>query len=229
MSLHSTLKALTPPLVWSSGVALSARLLRLRQKPTAAAIAVDLYGKEKPAEWYDDHIADNFLKHYSETKYYCLWTVILDRMRRASAKAILDIGCGTGQFAALARDHGIVNYCGFDFSKKRLDYARELCPQFTFVLDDAFTTRLFDTFPYDSVVCTEVLEHVEEDLKLLERVRPGSRMYGSVPSFPSAAHVRFFENANQVAERYSNQFDDFDIDSYLSSGHWFFVFDGTKR
>ena len=93
---------------------------------------------------------------------------------------------------------------------------------------DASRTDLYDTHLYDAVLCTEFLEHVECDTEILSRIRSGVVFYGSVPSFPSASHVRHFASADQVAGRYAALFQGFRIDPFLVGNNTFFVIEGVK-
>ena len=52
------------------------------------------------------------------------------------------------------------------------------------------------------VICFEVLEHVQKDLALLQRIRPGTQMLLSVPNFDDPYHVRYFTSEEQDRERY---------------------------
>ena len=190
-------------------------------------------GEERPADWYDHSFErhDQWRDHYSQSHYYFLWTVIADRLLRAKAQRVLDIGCGPGQLACLLRDKGIADYHGFDFSPKRVEHARQVCPQFRFTVEDAFTTDLFSTFGYDSVVCTEFLEHVERDLEILKKIRAVARVLATVPNFPGSAHIRFFGDAEEVRARYSQSFHDFTVDTFIANanGKTFYLLEGTKR
>ncbi|NIV18191.1 MAG: methyltransferase domain-containing protein, partial [Woeseiaceae bacterium] len=93
-------------------------------------------------------------QHYTLSKYYPFWAVIADRAVRYGANSILDIGCGAGQFASLLYDKGLREYCGIDFSRKRIEHARLVCPDFTFVVKDALETKVYGTLLYDTVICT---------------------------------------------------------------------------
>jgi 2-polyprenyl-3-methyl-5-hydroxy-6-metoxy-1,4-benzoquinol methylase len=141
-------------------------------------------------------------RHFTESPYYFLWTVITDRILRAKASCVLDIGCGTGQLGGMLAEHGVHRYVGFDFSSERIQIARKLWPFLEFHVADAYNTSLVKEVPYDCVVCTEFLEHVSDDLGVLQRLRPGTLVLATVPNFDSAAHVRVFENANEVKARY---------------------------
>src|SRR5438128_11724255 len=63
-------------------------------------------GQEMGAEFYDKAFESvtSYHKHYTESEYYFLWTVIVDRIRRAKSTSILEIGCGPGQLARAIHD-----------------------------------------------------------------------------------------------------------------------------
>jgi hypothetical protein len=65
--------------------------------------------------------------------------------------------------------------------------ARVSCPSFDFVCANAYTSELFHTLDYDLVVSTEFFEHVKEGLAIIERIRPGTWVYATVPNFPDPA------------------------------------------
>lgn len=189
------------------------------------------YG-EKNAAWYDEIYStyEHYRLHYTRSVYYPLWSVIVDRIMRAGISSVLDVGCGPGQFATLLRDRGLEEYCGFDFSEKCIRQARLICPDYSFVVADAFETDLFQTFHYDAVVCTEFLEHVECDIEILRQIRSGVRLYGSVPNFMYFSHVRCFKNCDEVKDRYGQLFSEFRVDPLLSNptGTTFYLLEGLK-
>ena len=169
-------------------------------------------GAERPAEWYDEKFATTRDYHsaYPDSPYYFLWSVIVDRIRRAGLRRVLEIGCGTGQLAAYLLDQGIDSYVGIDFSQKAVEYARRNAPHARFEVDDARTSDIYAE-AHDVLICTEVLEHITKDLTVVERFRPGTRCIFSVPSYDSAGHARFFGDKADVAERYGGYFGQLDI------------------
>lgn len=194
-------------------------------------------GGAPPAErgpaWYDRAFSRTIEthKHYTEAKHHFLWTVVADRMIRAGVRSVLDVGCGSGQMALLLRDKGIPHYCGIDFSEKRIRWAREHCPGFSFVAADVFRTDLLETFLYDAVVCAEFLNHVQKDLELLRRVRAGARVYAIVANFSFDSHVRVFRSAAEVSERYADLFRDLSVSPFTADrkGKGYFLLEGVRR
>jgi SAM-dependent methyltransferase len=223
--LEKLLKNIAPPFVWN----IASLLPRSRGRPSMPEHTAG----EKGAEWYDQAFESTELwrLHYSESPYYFLWTVIAERILRARCNAIFDIGCGSGQLACLLRDKGVNQYHGLDFSPKRIERAREVCPQFAFTVGDAYRSDLFATYDYDAVICTEFLEHVEGDLEIIGRIKPSARFHGTVPNFPYVSHVRHFLDAEAVRFRYMRFFDDFRVDSFPANarGKTFYLIEGIKR
>jgi SAM-dependent methyltransferase len=191
-----------------------------------------LGGAEATADWYDERFDEEpeWREHYTRSPYYHFWTVIADRLLHMPSPSVLEIGCGAGQFAALLRDRHVSAYVGFDFAPKRLAFAALLVPEFRFLVADALTTDVYDSVPYDSVVCTEFLEHVERDLDVVARVRPGARFLGTVPNFGGGSHVRHFDDAAAVRARYRPVIDGLRIDEFPNRrGDVHFLLDGTVR
>ena len=221
--IKTVLRALTPPIIGQ----LVCRATRRKWPPAPAVI-----GREQAVEFYDVGYAaaEEYHRHYADTSYYSIWCVLVERIHPANVQFVFDIGCGPGQFAAFLRDKGLRKYVGLDFSNECIRMARLACPEYEFVCADALTSPLFDTLPYDVVVSTEFLEHVEGDLTVLKRIRPGTHVFCTVPNFPHIAHVRHFKSANEVRERYAEFFSDFFVDEFLfgSTGMRFFLFEGVR-
>jgi len=213
-------KDLTPPRLYRFS-------RRIRRKYFTPKKILD---SEAGADYYDDSFEKraHWRAEYSASPWYYIWTVIVDRVQSIDAPHVLDIGCGAGQLAAFIRDRGITDYVGLDFSTVRINYARAHVPELRFEVADAYTTDLFDTVPYDTVVCTEFLEHVNGDVDVMRRLRKGTRFIGTVPNFGGGSHVRFFENDAQVSERYSPCFESVRIDTFLmpKPGRKQFLIDG---
>jgi len=221
--MRDLVKGLTPPLLWSAAE---------RMRRSADRKPAHRERGEKDAAWYDQSFEKGaqWKEHYTASRYYFLWTVIDDRIRHAGVRSVLEVACGPGQLASLLADHGLGRYCGFDFSGKRIEQARVNRPDLEFLQADAFTTDLFDKVDYDCVVCTEFLEHVERDLEVIDRIRPGTRFYGTVPNFLYESHVRCFANVDEVAARYGSRFRDLRVDPFLgdAKGKTYFLLDGVK-
>lgn len=145
---------------------------------------------------------------------------------------MLEVACGPGQLACALRDSGLLDsYQGFDFAEKRIAAAKLNCPQYKFHVADAFTTDLFESVSYDVLVATEFLEHVTDDLKVIERIRAGARFIGTVPNYPYVSHVRHFTDTGAVHERYGMYFDQLTIAPIVrdARSHVLYLMEGIKR
>ena len=212
------LRDILPPILWRS----ASRLHRVIRDRVGAAEEQEFeYGVEQPREFYDRNYetGEHWKEHYTDSHYYPLWTVIADRIRRAGIKRILDIGCGPGQVACLLRDVGVPEYKGLDFSTARIARACAVCPEYEFVAADVFKNNLLETYPYDCVLMTEFLEHIAQDIEVLNRIRPGTTVLASVPNFRCAAHIRHFDSVNDVEARYSPLFSRLDVAAILADIH----------
>ena len=74
----------------------------------------------------------------------------------------------------------------------------------------------------------EFLEHVEEDLMVLDRIRAGTYVLATVPNFPADGHVRHFQDEAQVKARYEALISSIRVDAILedTNGKTFFLLEG---
>lgn len=125
---------------------------------------------------------------------------------------LVDLGCGTGRFAVACCEAGHDGgYTGIDFSPsvviEAVGYITSVAPDYP--VDELYVSDLRDWHPPDerssstTYVCLEVLEHLDEDVRLVERIPGGHRFLFSVPNYGSAAHVRRFPSPESVWARYS--------------------------
>lgn len=141
--------------------------------------------------------------------------LLLDHLRRLFPESggplrLLDVGCGTGDFARDFREafpRG--EYLGIDVSAVGVEICRRKVPSAAFERQD-----LLDPEPVEprwqswatAAVCSEVLEHVDDPASILENVKPylapGASLIVTVPGGPMSAfdhhigHRRHFTNAD---------------------------------
>lgn len=190
-------------------------------------------GREEGSDYYDRMYSATADYHapYQESFYYFLWSVIADRLRRAKVERVLEIGCGPGQMAEYLLDQGVREYTGLDFSPEAVKMAKSHVARGTFVVGDARDPAIHRQVAHDAVLCTEVLEHIEDDLAVVKAFTPGKRCLCSVPNFPYESHVRHFKDADEVIARYGPFFDSLDVATFRSPrdpNDRFFLFDGIR-
>jgi len=111
---------------------------------------------------------------------------------------VLDIGSGTGDFAAeLGRRHPSSALLGLEFSESGIEIARRKAAAAEFVLRDL--TKPGEPEPgrrgwATHAICSEVLEHVDEPRELIANaaayMAPGCRLVVTVPGGPQSAFDR---------------------------------------
>lgn len=163
----------------------------------------------RTSAWYDQFYQKarcNPKQEYSLDPTRCvygeMWSLALGWI--GDDERIIDIGCGPGQFAQLAIRNGKYYGKGIDFSREAIVWARERNPAHAAAFDvcDFSTTQAIPD-PYDVAVVFEVLEHVKDDLGLLAKLRRGSHVVLSVPSYGFTSHLRHFSNPGLAKARYA--------------------------
>jgi 2-polyprenyl-3-methyl-5-hydroxy-6-metoxy-1,4-benzoquinol methylase len=149
---------------------------------------------------------DDYRAHYRDSRYYVLWTQVISLLRQVPSPRILEIGCGPGQFAHYLHDEGFRDYHGFDFSPEAVRRAREVVPQAHFEVGDALAEESYRG-EYNVAVVLEVLEHVSDDLGVLDRLRDGAVVLFSLPTFDDEAHLRHFRSPQEIVQRYQSRVD----------------------
>ena len=148
---------------------------------------------------------------------------------------VVDLGCGTGRFAELIFERmGSDSYYGYDFAPAVIAEASRYCSHdgFTFEVADL---RVWEHGPDLPDVCCyvllEVLEHLDDDRDILERIQPGLPVVLSVPNFWSESHVRRFLQPRHVFDRYGDllDFDAWQSVSFPTPGRRIHVFRATTR
>jgi 2-polyprenyl-3-methyl-5-hydroxy-6-metoxy-1,4-benzoquinol methylase len=82
----------------------------------------------------------------------------------------MEVGCGSGFLAEMVMQNSKVAYRGFDFSEIAIQNAgsRTGHPEVFFV-GDARDAGCYG-FDYDTIICTEVLEHIIADLDVIRKL-----------------------------------------------------------
>ena len=108
--------------------------------------------------------------------------------------SILEVGCGQGWLLKeTGAAHPDATLTGIDMRPEALEFARELVPRAEFILQDAHELPFADA-SFDLVICSDVLEHVENPVAVVSEIRRVSRGFCVI----SVPHEPFFWAANLV-------------------------------
>ena len=177
-----------------------------------------------PGPLYYDIIykeSESYRKSGEKSIYAPVWEKVISIVKERGASYILDLGCGPGQFADfIHKKIPAINYCGVDFSESAIELAKSRgLTKYNFIKaplplkDDGIYENA------DTVVCLEVLEHIDNDLDVIESIPSGKFIIASVPNFDSLGHIRYFNNEKEVVERYGHLFIDLKVFSCPLSGN----------
>jgi acetyltransferase-like isoleucine patch superfamily enzyme len=152
---------------------------------------------------YYDKVFRSTLKYHcqpQESPYYVMWCVIVNLIN--NKERIIELGCGTGQLAKLLIEDGKTYEKGYDYSAEAIKVAKRLNDKGDkFVIKSIFDVKFNKGETY---LATEVFEHLDEDLQLINLLPKGARLIFSVPNYWSTTHRRVFKTATEIAERYTN-------------------------
>lgn len=116
----------------------------------------------------------------------------------AGVTSILEIGCGTGAFGALAKRQLGCRYVGVELFESAAAEARPRLDE-VHVLDVQTSELPFSPAAFDCLVCNDVLEHLVDPWAVLKTlktfVRPGGFIVSSIPN------VRFSEVVKDLVFR----------------------------
>ncbi len=127
----------------------------------------------------------------------------------SKSERIFDLGCGPGQFARLLIKNKYNFIYGIDFSEQAIKMAQSLNTKFKkfFYVKNIKDELVYNLHRFDTVVSFEVLEHITEDLSVVENIPSGKRFIFSVPNYWTKGHVRVYESSEEIVKRYSELLD----------------------
>jgi ubiquinone/menaquinone biosynthesis C-methylase UbiE len=151
--------------------------------------------------------------------------IIKKMIRPLDFKSVLDVGCGQGSFLKeLQTEFPNIRAHGIDISRTAVELARKRMPNGQFYVVDITETFLDDIC--DLVVCSEVLEHIPDDLVALQNLKKMTGKYllvstpqGKMREFEKqVGHVRNYAPGELVKKIESSGF------KILSVVEWGFPF-----
>ena len=181
------------------------------------------------ADYYDKVYKKpgHYKKHWKMSPYAQIWRRTL--MLIPNGSSVLDIGCGTGQYAAMIKENEYkkIVYCGVDFSPAAIEIAKKNCKA-KFICEDAFSFKWPNEI--DVAIILEFLEHISDNKLFLERLPQGIKFIASVPNYASGGHTRIFLSAQAVKDYYKDILDITDVQTFhLNDNNQIYLFHGSKK
>lgn len=104
-------------------------------------------------------------------KRYKFFLECINRVKERLGRKIrvLDAGCGDGYWLWRLRDLQEVKLTGVDYNPLRVERARQVAPHAKVILSDLMDFCSGE--PFDVVLLSQVVEHVENDIELLKKAR----------------------------------------------------------
>lgn len=134
----------------------------------------------------DRELRDSAKRQYFSPVTLCLYTAVLPRLRAHASGKLLDAGCGTMPFRTYLAGLG-VEYRALDIERK--------APGIDFVAD-VQNMHVLASASYDTVLCSEVLEHVAHPATAITEIHrilhPAGKFILTVP-YLSRLHEEPFD------------------------------------
>ena len=191
-------------------------------------IEVDKLGELKGPDYYDNMSRMLMYKFEPEhSHYFKMWKWAMRHINKTDK--IIELGCGTGQFAKMLADRDVEDYNGYDFSTTNISFAKnEMCEEYKgrFHVANIFEVEI----PPDAkVIALEVLEHIEDDVGLLKRLSKNEIII-SVPNFDAPSHVRKFDKIEDIISRYGENHYFHSIEIFkFKKGNWICILVGEPN
>ncbi|OGH14293.1 MAG: hypothetical protein A2687_01555 [Candidatus Levybacteria bacterium RIFCSPHIGHO2_01_FULL_38_26] len=130
--------------------------------------------EQVPVDYYQNGIERNIFQRFWHVNK--LKTVV--RLIKDSQKTILDVGCAGGWFISEISNKFPKTKChGIDIYDKGIKYAKKIYPKIEFKTADAHKIPYREN-SFDLVICTEVLEHLDDPRGALLEIKRVLRKYG---------------------------------------------------
>jgi SAM-dependent methyltransferase len=127
----------------------------------APAMSVEQYDRGWETKW------DDMKRHGPMSRH--IRRLIMNTVRPLRFTDVLDVGCGQGSLLAdMVDEFAHIKPYGTDVSQSGLELARQKVPSGTFSILDLAAGRLDRMF--DLVICSEVLEHIPDDIAAIRNL-----------------------------------------------------------
>lgn len=161
----------------------------------------------KDSKYYESVHTEEVLHRFSEGLYAARNEILIDHLSSVLPEQshVLDLAAGSCYIAKrLVEDGRVASYTWNDFNPNLIKLVEKE------VLNDKF---LIDPFDADDAECDLgkfnvficiSLEHIEKDLEILSKLKPGTIVSICSPNFDSKEHVRHFESIDEFKSRYAH-------------------------
>lgn len=146
---------------------------------------------------------DNYKKHTHRNpiQRLLLWNFfrnLLSLISKKQVDLILDVGCGEGFTLNRLKENGIGKKLeGIEYKKEAIELGKKTYPDIKITEGSIYNLPYKDN-SFDLVLCTEVLEHLDDPSKALEELIRVSKKYLvlSVPNEPFFMFAQFVRGKN---------------------------------
>lgn len=121
-------------------------------------------------DYYQNGVSKNLLQRIWHTRKLKTTLELIDN-GGVKPKNILDVGCASGwMLSKISEKYPKAQCVGIDVYKKAIEYGQKLYKNLRLISVDAHKLPFKDKF-FDLVICTELLEHVENPQKVLSEIK----------------------------------------------------------
>jgi len=149
--------------------------------------------------------------------------ILLNELNPQKDDKILDIGCGDGFYLYLLSRLGNFNLTGIDNDREAIEKAKkQISPKKArFVLEDIYHMPFRDG-EFTKIVCSEVLEHLPDDMRGLLEIRRVLKKGGTIfVTVPHWNYPFFWDPINYILQRV--------FKTHVKSGFWAGVWNFHER
>lgn len=129
---------------------------------------------------------DTFSSGMMTAHRYMEW--VLDPFKEFLGRNVLEVGCGHGGYGQRISQQS--RYTGLDLSNDLIETLKRKHPDQTFICADITDAKVIEDLKskeYDTILCLNVLEHIEKDKEaaqaMLSVLKPGGHLILFVPAF----------------------------------------------
>ncbi len=180
-----------------------------------AAQPVEFYDREWANTWHDMKVYSPVARHTRR--------LIKNRLNRINYDSLIDIGCGSGELLKELSLSPATALSGIDFSPTAIRQASRAIDGRFEVVD---IQKQAPPFTADAGVCSEVLEHLDDDGAALSNMAKAVKyLIVTVPSGPltksslAMGHVRHYTPDSLRSKLESNGFDVIDLRAWGTPFH----------